>query len=209
MDSYEGQPLYVTVRGITGCDEVLESTSNGFVIDSSPPSLGILRTGEQAIEQAQSMGETGSPIVHQEYQTTSSYSAIWEAGDEQSGVSRETLKLGTYPGGGDLESEAAVSDNYVRDSIQSAVGLPNYVTLTAENEAGLVTRVTSEPIVLDTTPPTVGEVSSTTQLYNHWLTSLLIFCIVSLYLSLNVHLDWQVITSHSFHAVDLCVTRLP
>ncbi len=162
MESYAGQPLYITVRGITGCGEVLESTSNGFVIDSSSPSLGIVGTGSQAIERSQAAGEINGnvPISHQEYQTTPTFSAIWDVEDEESGVMGNTLfKVGTYPGGGDIESETTVVENYIRSSIGYDGGVPTYITVTAENEAGLVTTVTSEPIVLDTTPPMVGEVS--------------------------------------------------
>ncbi len=153
--------LYVTVRGITGCDEILESTSNGFVIDTSPPSLGIIGAGSQAIEHAQAAGtaSTDRPISHNEYQSTPTYSAIWSIEDEESAlIGGTSYKDGTYPGGGYVESETVVSENYIRSSIGSGGGLPNYVTVMAENEAGLETSATSEPIVLDTTPPTGGEV---------------------------------------------------
>lgn len=79
--------------------------------------------------------------------------------DEESGpVGNSVFKVGTYPGGGDIEGMTEAADDYIRSSIASGDGLPNYVTVRAENGAGLGTTVTSEPVVMDTTPPEVEEV---------------------------------------------------
>ena len=159
MESYDDQLLYITVRGITGCGGILESTSNGFVIDSSPPSLGIIGTGNQAIERAQSTGDLNEDdlITHEEYQAASTFSSIWEARDDDSGLAGDVLvRIGTYPGGEDTKDEIAVTENYIRGSIMSNEGLPSYVTVVAENRAGLVTTAVSSPVVMDTTPPLTG-----------------------------------------------------
>ena len=157
LHSFGSRRLYVTIRGITGCGDILESTSNGFVIDPMPPSLEIIDTGLQAIENAQiSREEIAANGV---YQVEAGYSSVWRANDEQSGLSNQTLvDIGTYPYGSDISDDIAISENYIRSQIMSADGVATYVTVTVTNGAGTESVRTSSPIVRDTTPPTVGNV---------------------------------------------------
>ena len=159
LQSYGSQQLFVTVRGITGCGDILESTSNGFVIDSMPPSLEIVETGPQAIERVQSGGDS-STATSSVYQVEAGYSSIWRASDDVSGLFGEaTVNIGTYPNGRDIvDGGMTVSDNYIRGDITSGDGLPTYVTVMVTNGAGTMSTRTSSPIVRDTTPPTTGEV---------------------------------------------------
>ena len=148
--------LYTTVRGITGCGNILESTSNGFIIDTSPPSLEVIGTGSQAIERAQYSTNT-----HESYQSVDLYSSIWSAHDLQSGVPGDVMvKIGTFPGGSDISSNITVPDDYIRTRITTREeGTPTYVTVTATNGARVESTAISEPITLDTSPPFIGEVS--------------------------------------------------
>lgn len=157
LHSFGSRRLYVTIRGITGCGDILESTSNGFVIDPMPPSLEIIDTGLQAIENAQiSREEIAANGV---YQVEAGYSSVWRANDEQSGLSNQTLvDIGTYPYGSDISDDIAISENYIRSRIMSADGVATYVTVMVTNGAGTESVRTSSPIVRDTTPPTVGNV---------------------------------------------------
>lgn len=157
LRSFGSRRLYVTIRGITGCGDILESTSNGFVIDSVPPSLEIIETGPQAIENAQII--SGDSPASSVYQVEAGYSSIWRADDAQSGLSNQTLvDIGTYPYGSDISGNMAISENYIRSQIMSADGVATYVTVTVTNGAGIESKRTSSLIIRDTTPPTVGEV---------------------------------------------------
>ena len=165
LRSFGSQRLYVTIRGITGCGDILESTSNGFVIDPAPPSLEIIETGPQAIENAQLRGDTPASGV---YQVEAGYSSIWRANDVQSGLSNQTIvDIGTYPYGNDISDDIAISENYLRSQITSADGVATYVTVTVTNGAEVESKRTSSPVVRDTTPPIVGEVCYHTSMYNH------------------------------------------
>lgn len=62
--------LYVSVRGVTGCGNVLESTSDGFVIDTTHPSVRVVATGYQAIERAQSSTSADGVTEHVDYQSS-------------------------------------------------------------------------------------------------------------------------------------------
>lgn len=148
--------LYITVRGMNGCGGVLESTSNGFVIDTSPPSLEVIGTGYQAIERAQSAGDS---IENARYQTSDFYSAVWESADPQSDIPDDVIvRMGTFPGGSDISLGRMVSGDHVREQISVMEGRPTYVSVTAVNGAGLESIAIGEPITMDTTPPHTGEV---------------------------------------------------
>lgn len=157
LDRFSSQPLYLTVRGFTGCEDMLESTSNGFVIDPSPPTIEILGTGENAIERAQST--TGDvPINHTIYQTTPSFSSLWETYDGQSELEDSALvSVGTYPGGRDV-LDSTTPTNHIRTTATEGEGLPHYVTVQATNRAGVSAVATGDSVVLDTSAPTLGEV---------------------------------------------------
>ena len=162
LHSFGSRRLYVTIRGTTGCGDILESTSNGFVIDSMPPSLEIIETGPQAIENTQISRDISTSSA---YQVAAGYSSIWRANDEQSGVSNQTIvDIGTYPYGSDISDDMAISENYIRSQIMSVDGVATYVTVTVTNGAGIESKMTSSPIVRDTTPPTTGEVGLSTTL---------------------------------------------
>ena len=160
LQSFGSQQLFVTIRGITGCGDILESTSNGFVIDPVPPSLEITRTGIRAIEESQfGGGGNMSTSSYRVYQFGSEYSSIWRVSDDESGVSSDSLvDIGTYPNGRDISSGVTVSDNYIRDEITSPDGVATYVTVTVANGAGIMSTRTSSPIVRDTTPSVTGQV---------------------------------------------------
>ena len=153
--SYEGERLFVTVRGINDCGGILESTSNGFVIVTRPPSLRIIDTGSNAIEHAQSVDDV---TVRNEYQSTVGYSSVWENDEEKRVGDQNRVRVGTYPGGDDIEQEQLILDDYVRGQVLSPEGVPLFVTVATENSAGLESIAISNPIVLDTSPPLVEEV---------------------------------------------------
>ena len=164
LAQYGRQVLYTTVRAITGCGDILESSSDGFVIDSSPPEVAFLAVGANVIE-ATTASETGD-IIHEPYQTEQLLSATWTATDPESGIQDERIvKMGSYPGGSDIVAETPVTDDFVRGLEMSAnAGEPNYVTVSVWNRAGVRHDVTAPSVAWDQTPPNQGEVSN--QTYN-------------------------------------------
>ena len=150
LSSLSGQRLYITIRGTTDCGHTLESTSDGFVIVTSPPTLRILDIGPDATEHVQTSL----------YQSTSGFSVHWDVADEVSDIGEQIfIKLGSYPGGNDIADEVEVSEDYFRGDITSADGSPVFVTVTAVNEAGLETVAFSNAVVRDTSPPVIEVVS--------------------------------------------------
>ena len=80
---------YVTVRGITGAGNILESCSNGVVVDVTPPAIQISKVG---------MEETfpsGQVVFQHE---TDSVTASWNSTDPENSISSTVVMLGSYPG---------------------------------------------------------------------------------------------------------------
>ena len=150
--------LYISVRGVTGCGNVLESTSDGFIIDTTPPSLQVIGTGYQAIERAQSAGDI---TEHMDYQSSDLFSAVWASTDPESSIPDDVVvQMGTFPGGSDIAPGEGVSGDHIRQQISTATaeGVPTYISVTAENGAGLESVAVGESITMDTTPPPTGQV---------------------------------------------------
>ena len=160
LEQYGRQILYTTVRAITGRGEILESSSDGFIIDSTAPEIAFIAVGANAVELGAVFETEDIVPEHQPYQTEQLLSATWTANDDESGIQDEKLvKIGSYPGGSDIISEMTVTDDYVRSLEMSAnAGVPNYVTVSIWNRAGIRQDVTAPAVTWDQTPPHEGEV---------------------------------------------------
>ena len=162
----------MTFRGITGCGSTFDSVSDGFIIYKSPPFLSIIETGPFSIENSLLADAERS---HNTYQSLTSFSSLFEVNGSlvgEGGVGRRQeiesvrVKVGSYPRGDDLMNETdalgggggGVSRYYIRDELRGGEGVPNYVTVTAINSAGLLSEAISEPLVLDTSLPPKGKV---------------------------------------------------
>lgn len=167
MEQYGNQILYTTVRAITGCGGILESSSDGFVIDSSPPEVAFIAVAANAVELGTASETEDVVHEHQPYQTEQLLSATWRAADPESGIEDERLvKIGSYPGGSDIIAEMPVTDDNVRSLEMSAnAGQPNYVTVSVWNRAGVRQDVTAPAVAWDQTPPRQGEVRKQTCYY--------------------------------------------
>ena len=174
MEQYGRQILYTTVRAITGCGNILESSSDGFVIDSSPPEVAFTAVGVNAIELGLASETEDIVHEHQPYQTEQLLSATWTAADPESGIQDERLvKIGSYPGGSDIIAETSVTDDSVRSlQMSDNAGEPNYVTVSVWNRAGVRQDVTAPAVAWDQTPPQQGEVRNEVVTINR-------FCILS------------------------------
>lgn len=81
------------MRAITGAGNVLDSGSNGFTLDVSPPEVYIDGIG------IVSVNESGDPVtLKATYQTSESMAASWTVQEEESEVVTSTFFVGSYPG---------------------------------------------------------------------------------------------------------------
>ena len=82
-----GRSYYTSVRAVTGAGGVLESTSDGFVVDGTPPVVVVTAVGATAVNTTE--------LYQKE---TDSYTATWRVDDGDSGVADVMFRLGTFPG---------------------------------------------------------------------------------------------------------------
>ncbi|XP_052081925.1 uncharacterized protein LOC127719726 isoform X2 [Mytilus californianus] len=152
---------YASVRGITNSGNVVQSSSDGFTVDVSPPLIIIDRLtdkipSDQDITSGNSLYQT----------TTDSLTAQWTYNDTESGIERGWYSVGTYPFAEDIASMVEVEISSMDFSTLplafiTAVdtGKPNIISIWAENKAGLVSEVATGSVIIDKTPPGLGYVS--------------------------------------------------
>ncbi|CAC5392346.1 unnamed protein product [Mytilus coruscus] len=148
---------YSSVRAVTNAGNVLETVSDGFTVDTTPPVITLDRlTDNDASEM-----EGGSSIYQK---TVDSLSALWHYSDEESGIQRAWFSVGTYPFGGDV---APVTEVNITPNLQSSLplstivadtsGKPNIISVYAENKAGSISKMTFNSIIIDTSAPNQSE----------------------------------------------------
>ncbi|XP_062616047.1 uncharacterized protein LOC134277752 [Saccostrea cucullata] len=143
-----GITYYTTVMACNTANLCSEASSDGVIIDSSPPSLG------RVID--------GTDLQDIEYQSASNFiSARWLGfNDPQSGLSHFVWWVGTTPGGDEilLEREGHLTEVAVALNItpQLPVGKRLYISVRAYNNAGLYTEATSNGFQIDNTPPVIS-----------------------------------------------------
>ncbi|XP_078660674.1 uncharacterized protein LOC144905141 [Branchiostoma floridae x Branchiostoma belcheri] len=145
---------FSSVRAITGAFNILESTSDGFGVDQSAPSVSIVSVGEDE-DDSGNMKPLGRETVYQAI-NVGSLAAEWNVGDNESAIAAAWFAIGFTPVSSDLYN---VTNTEKRTSLAaglltpSADGTPNMVTVTVMNNVGLVSSDVSSPVVFDETPP--------------------------------------------------------
>ncbi|XP_066298079.1 uncharacterized protein [Branchiostoma lanceolatum] len=152
-----GQLYYTTVRAITGTGNILESASDGFTVDVTPPQVDFLGFGVTSEDEEYAFGSDVS-----RYQLSADYiTAEWGYREEESDVVFATFAYGTYPGSHDVYNRTVTSQRTsVPNSLvhPSSQGRPNILSLTAINSVGLRTVALSASLTVDSTPPVAGDV---------------------------------------------------
>ncbi|XP_070573548.1 uncharacterized protein [Ptychodera flava] len=137
---------YTTVRAITGAGNVLDSVSDGFTVDTTPPIITV--------------DNFDSGRMYQKF--SDSIVDSWHVTEDESEVYFTEFCYGSYPGASDVYS---CTDSEGRESIPIALvqpntdNLPNVITVSSVNKVGLWSKESSKGITIDTTPPTKGTVN--------------------------------------------------
>ena len=138
-----GQKYYVTVRATSSSGLSSTRSSNGFIVDSSPPE-------ETEIRVLHTVRDKVDPTVD--------LFVSWDGvKDNESGISSSRYCLGTTPStcvNGSKEVGNAISATIY--SFHPEPQEAYYVTVVIQNGAGLTKVMTSEKLIYDTTPPSRG-----------------------------------------------------
>ncbi|XP_063408929.1 uncharacterized protein LOC134692410 [Mytilus trossulus] len=140
-----GRRYYTTVTACNTADLCSSVTSDGVIIDNSPPNIGKIKDGADYID------------IH--YQPLRSYvAATWHGfNDPQSGLDKYSIRVGTSIGGKDiiLQTELPLTDIVVFPNVTEPIPTNTriYVTVRAYNKAGLYSEATSNGFLVDDSPP--------------------------------------------------------
>lgn len=148
LDFTHNSTYYTSTRALNGAGQASFASSNGITIDLTSPVGGDLRDGEEI--------DVDVTVFH------SYVSCNWEEfTDPESSIAKYVVCAGSAMGVCDILPETVVTNGLsakyqVWPSIAS--GTMVYSTLRVYNEAGGVTEVHSDGVLVDTTPPDEGKV---------------------------------------------------
>ncbi|XP_041351011.1 uncharacterized protein LOC121369994 [Gigantopelta aegis] len=154
----DGHKYYITVKAFNGAGLYKQTVSRPVVTDSSAPQPGHVYDGSRTEDK--------------DYITSlSMFAAYWGGfSDPHSFINMYKVKVGTCSGCDDHleEFEYNLNTEISLSHTAPAHGVTYFVTVTACNSASLCTSVTSDGIIIDSSPPTKGHVmdglgSTTTQ----------------------------------------------
>ncbi|XP_076113973.1 uncharacterized protein LOC143082259 [Mytilus galloprovincialis] len=148
------QRIFVTVRAYNKVGLWSESTSNGFLVDTSAPVITTTPTFS---------ADFGINGLKQVYRT--SMKVEWAVDDDESYIKRQYLSVNSHIGGEFMLSSQSVngiSRSYVFSGLDLHDGVTYYVTLISCNSAEICVTSTSPGMFVDSTPPSRGMYAITT-----------------------------------------------
>ncbi|XP_052803271.1 uncharacterized protein LOC128233573 isoform X2 [Mya arenaria] len=191
LSSYTNGSLYIIVKSLLGSGEETLSASNGFYIDTTPPSFDLEVTFYIDVNQGE--------FTPAEYQGSSdTIKAVWFCEDDLNEIREYEWAIGSYIGGEDLQryTSTGVTSIGTNTSFEGILetNTTYYVSVRCTNEAGLVTvlndtkgvtvlleapsedsintsAVNAEEFDEDVYPPTALETSDPTSCGEKWTES--------------------------------------
>ncbi|ESO83749.1 hypothetical protein LOTGIDRAFT_168990 [Lottia gigantea] len=142
-------PLYITVTAYNKAGLSSESTSDGFIIDTTPPTVTKQLT----------LSSTFASILPSAIICRTGFKVEWEFTDVESDIEHQYMSLSQHLHG-DFNSSMieipSVLTEYVFSGLSLHDGSKYNVKVIGCNLAGLCTSSVSHDILVDTTPPTRG-----------------------------------------------------
>ncbi|KAK3581570.1 hypothetical protein CHS0354_031918 [Potamilus streckersoni] len=140
--------IYTTVRVYNKAGLYAEASSNGFMVDSTPP----------VFTKEATLGPIGSMLLNTLI-TRTTLMVEWGVYDDESFIDRQYVSIESHVGG-DFNHSSIPLNGIVRDYIFTDLDLNDgsryYVTVWCCNGAGLCTKSTTPSILMDSTPPSMG-----------------------------------------------------
>ena len=141
-----GVKYYVTVRATSLSGRTSNKSSNGFIVDKTAPTAGVVKVTHKI------MNQTANEI---------DYTLTWEGFEDlETGIRRYEFCLGYIKDvcSIDLKTAGLELQGTVEDFTPADLNTPFYGIVIATNNAGLKTTVSSKAIKIDFTPPIPGTV---------------------------------------------------
>ncbi|CAH1794767.1 unnamed protein product [Owenia fusiformis] len=149
-----GRKIYVTVRAYNFAGLHVEASSNGFIIDQTPPE----------VIQPVSFGQYHGSARDNKQIWKSSMTITWEIDDKESGLERQYASVFTHRDGdlGIPTVEVGSRNHHTFTKLNLADGSEYYVTVIGCNKAQLCSNTTSSKLLVDSSRPSVGTFASLT-----------------------------------------------
>jgi len=141
-----GTTYYITVRATNGAGLYAQASSNGVIVDGTPPSVTFVNDG------------LGADL---RYQTgTTALSGNWLFIDPETGVTKYEWALGTTVGGTDVQAftDVGLLTSGTLGSLALSTHAAYFVTVRATNATGATTTASSNGLWIEATAPALGYV---------------------------------------------------
>ena len=152
----EGLQYFFTVEAINGAGLKQTTSSDGIIVDTSPPVIAGIYRGVEREENDVAQGMTQNDGKQLAF--------YWDAPyDQESGIASVEWCAGTTNNSCNVVPSTSVDPadtsvkHYISESLAS--GTVVFIKLTVTNGVGMKTKVVTPPLLIDTTPPTIGNVS--------------------------------------------------
>ena len=157
LELQPGQKYKIVIRGTNAAGLQTSAESNGFIADNTAAKCNTV------LDVIKETDNIDVDFVRE----LKSIQAKWKCVDDESGIQKQFIAIGTYPGGEDIKpftsiqeyNASSLADGGVFVSIAAIdiePGVRYHVTVKAYNRAGLRRTVSSDGIMIDTTPPAVA-----------------------------------------------------
>ncbi|XP_072034301.1 uncharacterized protein [Amphiura filiformis] len=152
-----GISYFSSVRAVTGSGEVLESSSDGFNVDQTPPDIRIQELGKHKFNPELRLNEYTGPLYDDD---PSSITASWTVTETESAIKDIDYYVATYPFGKDVSNVTSSGVHNIAPGIvkPTLFGKPNLVHVEAVNSVGLRKTIVAPSLVTDLTDPVAGKV---------------------------------------------------
>ena len=146
-----GQRYSVKVQASNPRDQSVTAISDGFTVDRTGPSAGVIKIGGSHGARVIYLSESTPPVIS------------WVMQETESVIKEYHIGIGTTPNSDDIYSFIRLdgdkhSVNPAELNFNFTHGMAFYVTVVGVNVLGLETSVTSQQVIVDLLPPTPGVV---------------------------------------------------
>ena len=151
MTLTHGKKYFVTVKAENTRGDTIMSSSDGVVIDRTPPIGREITISPSSGKETLFLTSPSAPIV------------TWSIDDLESGISHFVIRIGSLPFQSDhlpiqyVDSlRRSIDLNLINFNVYE--GLSFFITITGVNMLGLETTLVSQQVVVDWTPPSPGAI---------------------------------------------------
>ncbi|XP_052806221.1 uncharacterized protein LOC128235438 [Mya arenaria] len=172
VDIEPKKTYFTTLRAITNAGNILQTKTDGFIVDTTPPNINILTLSSQSLES----GKSAFQIDETALTGTWSYhdSEIHDANNVDN-ILHTTFSIGTYPFATDVaniknlnasvDGTSSIDEKSILPALQ---GIPNILSVTVTNKANITAKAYSQSLIQDNTEPDTGIVECHEYIQSHF-----------------------------------------